>query len=68
MLSGTILTAFFISLLSSVQAPSVASNRTLALTLVSYRSDGSDEPSDAVETNFMSFNKVSGVSVLSSEW
>ena len=65
MLSGTIFTAL---LVSSANLPSVVSNRTLALTLVSYRSDGRDDPSDAVETNFISFNKVSGVSVLSSEW
>ena len=64
MLSGAILTALFVP---SAQAPSVASNNTLALTLFSYRSDGSDEPSDAVETNFISFNKVSGFSVVSSE-
>ena len=64
MLSGTILTAFFVL---SANLPSVVSNNTLALTLVSNRSDGSDDPSEAVETNFISFNKVSDLSSLSSD-
>ena len=64
MLSGAILTTLS---LPSASLPVLASNNTLALTLVSNRSDGSDDPSDAVETNFISFNKVSFVSVLSSE-
>ena len=48
--------------------PSVASNKILALTLVSKRSDGSDEPSDAFATNFISFRRVKVLSVLSSDW
>ena len=52
----------------SDQAPSVVSNNTLALTLVSNRSDGSDDPSDAVDKNFISFNKVRDFAVVSSEW
>ena len=65
MLSGAIFTSLSVP---SANLPVFASNNTLALTLVSYRSDGSDEPSDAVVTNFISFNKVSGWGVLSSEW
>ena len=67
MLSGAILTTLSTCLPPSVNLPVFASNNTLALTLVSNRSDGSDDPSDAVETNFISFNKVSDFSVLSSE-
>ena len=61
MLSGAIFTSLS---LPPASLPVLASNNTLALTLVSNRSDGSDDPSDAVETNFISFNKVSFVSVL----
>ena len=52
----------------SANWPSVVSNNTLALTLVSNRSDGSDDPSEAVETNFISFKSSSLCSVLSSDW
>ena len=65
MLSGAIFTSLS---LPSANLPVFASNNTLALTLVSYRSDGSDDPSDAVDTNFISFNKVRGFAFVSSEW
>ena len=65
MLSGAIFTALS---WPSAKLPVFASNNTLALTLVSNRSDGSDDPSDALETNFISFLSSSFVSVLSSEW
>ena len=52
MLSGTTFTAL---LLVSSNCPSVASNNTLVLTLVSYQSDGSDEPLDALKISLISF-------------
>ena len=45
-LSGTILTSFF---LSPSNAPSVASNKTLVLTLVSTSSEPKDDPSEALK-------------------
>ena len=45
-LSGTILTSFF---LSPSNAPSVASNKTLVLTLVFTSSEPKDDPSEALK-------------------